>query len=637
MSPPPSQTPSPASTAANCVTLGVAAGAAEVVIRFFTGPGVVPTDQLILSLAANTGCLGLASLACGLLVYGVLHVATAFRLTDQSRVAAQAAGAATAATLAAVLVATGGLGLAERTVLLTPVAAASALLAAGSIRRNHKPRGIISPRARVAVLFAWAGCLGVTLSAAASTRSDLRDWLQVADKPVPPPDSPNVVVIVPDTLRYDRVGVDGGRKLTPNIDTLAESSIVYTNALSTAPWTLPTHASLFTGLYPSEHGVNWGHYKLNDGPRTLAEIFQSQGYDTYAISNNRLLKADNGFARGFDSFIELSEHRRISKWRFALRCGLLRLIAETIGIERFAGVDAGAAWTNWMLASQIQRSHERGRPFFTFVNYYEAHDPYEPPAPYLEAYLTPAQQAAARRMVQSREDLCAQACGVPDVLSDGEIKLLEALYDAEVAYQDAMIGRFLETLRRVGEFDNTWIVVMSDHGELFGEGGLVFHTAGWHYKLLHIPLIVHPPGGVEPTRVAAPVQPVDVFATLVNAAGASLPPGVTRAVPLPWQPSNTPRRRVCYAETHGASIAGLWVAQARDMQVDLSKWLEWVTSVYADGYLLEIENDRPTSLYHVAVDPNAENNVIDEQAEVARSLWSEYQRFRNRNVPGENS
>ena len=638
MNPPPKRTPSSVVTAANCVALGVAGGAAEIVVRFFSSHDPVPSGQLVLGLIANTAVLGTASLGFGLVVHAVVHLAATCSSQYRASLAARASGAAAAAAVVVIVVVTDSLGLADGSAMLTPVAAASALFASGvTNRRGGAPTTILSPRGKVAVLCAWAGCLGVTWSAAASTRTDIQSWLQVEDKPAPPPDSPNVIIVVPDTLRFDRVGVYGESKLTPNIDALADSSIVYTNALSTAPWTLPTHASLFTGLYPSGHGVSWGNFKLGDEPTTLAEIFQRQGYDTYAVSNNLLLKAENGFARGFDSFIELSTHPKVAKWRFALRCGMLRMLAETIGIERFAGVDSGAAWTNWMLAKQIQRSHERKRPFFTFVNYYEAHDPYLPPSPYLEAYLTPEQQRAAKHLVQSRNDLCAHACGVRGVLSEEEIELLAALYDAEVAYQDAMIGKLVDTLRRSGEFDNTWLVILSDHGELFGEGGMVFHTAGWHYQLLHVPLIVRPPGGVAPTRIDAPVQPVDVFATLVNAAGAEMPQGVHHAIPLPWQPSDAPRRRVSFAETHGASLGGLWTAQNRDMQTDLSRWLKWVTSVYADGYLLEIEGDKPTSLYHVAVDPSAENNLIDERADLVRSLLDEYHRFRNRNMPGENS
>jgi len=637
MSAPPNRTPSLATTAANCVTLGVATGAAEIVVRFFSSHEPVPSGQLALGLIANAAVLGVASLGFGLIVHAVLYLAAACTSQYGTTLAARASGAAATAAFVAIVLATDTLGLADGLTMLTPVAAASTLFAAGAtIRRPSASRTILSPRARVAMLLGWAGCVGVTLSAAASTRTDMQAWLQVDDKSVPPPGSPNVVVVVPDTLRFDRVGVYGDSNLTPNIDALAESSIVYTNALSTAPWTLPAHASLFTGLYPSAHGVNWGNFNLGDGPTTLAEIFRQQGYDTYAVSNNLLLNAENGFARGFDSFIELSMHPKVAKWRFALRSGILRILAGAIGIERFAGVDSGAAWTNWMLAQQIQRSHERKRPFFTFVNYYEVHDPYLPPSPYLEAILTPEQQRAAKHMVQSRDDLCAQACGVRGVLSKEEIKLLATLYDAEVAYQDAMIGRLVAILRQAEEFDNTWFVILSDHGELFGEAGMVFHTAGWHYQLLHVPLIVHPPGGTTQTRVDAPVQPVDLFATLVNVAGAPMPQGVHHAVPLPWRPSDTSRRRVCFAETHGASLGGLWTAQNRSMRTDLSHWLKWVTSVYTDGYLLEIEGENPASLYHVAVDPNAEHNLIGKRADLVRSLMDEYHQFRNRNLPGDN-
>jgi arylsulfatase A-like enzyme len=437
-----------------------------------------------------------------------------------------------------------------------------------------------------------------------------------------------------DTLRWDRVGTYAGSNLTPNLDRLAQSSIIYEQAMSTAPWTLPTHASLFTGLFPQEHGVSWGHYRLEDDPPVLAELLKDRGYHTFAVSNNWLLSGENGFARGFDLFLETATDPLVSGWRLALRCAGPRRFSRWLGMPEEMGTDAGSAWTNWMVERHLKAAEVRDRPFLMFVNYFEPHDPYLPPPPFLLTHLTPEQRATYRRFRQNEQDLCAHACGLTDTFTKEQVNLMEALYDAEVAYQDAMVGKLLETLDDADLLDRSWLVITSDHGELFGEAGLVFHTASAHYQLLHVPLIVRPPGGVAATRVAAPVQPVDVFATLVEAAGAAVPAQVRRAFRLPLSGDEPAERSLCVSQTFGASVAGLSVAQYRNMQFDLTKWMRWVTSLCADGYLLELDETGPRGLYNVGSDPAMEHNVSDEHPEVVKSLMLEHRRWATRTDEG---
>lgn len=424
-------------------------------------------------------------------------------------------------------------------------------------------------------------------------------------------DAPNILLVVIDTLRADRVGVHNGKTLTPNLDRLAESSVVFTDAISTAPWTLPSHASLFTGLYPDKHGVSWGHYKLESGPATLAELLLRRGYETFGVSNNWLLSRRNGFDRGFDDWVETSNDAWIAQWRLALQCGAVRLAARAVGLAADAGFDAGSAWTNWLLRKRMTRGGDRGRPFFAFVNYFEPHDPYYPPPRFAAATMTDSQRAAAARIPQSYELLAEQACGSADVYSADQIKLLSKLYDAEVAYQDEAVGGLLSRLKASGLFENTWIVVMADHGELFGEQGMLYHTAGSNYELLHVPLIVRPPGGARARRSDVAAQPVDVFATLASAGGAALPSGVRHAHRLPLNANDSFPRQYAVALTHGASIAGLSIAQRHNMQADYTRWMTWVTSVCGDGKLLELTRAGPRGFYDIHDDPAMNENLID--------------------------
>lgn len=627
-----------ASRAGDLIVLACAAGAAEVTIRFFLARETVPTTQLVLAMLADAALLGSLSLGVGALAFALFAAAGRVAPARRSSLATHAPGVTTAAAVAVMLWATDAFGLAGGSVAASSAAASAALLFAGNLaRRTPSPRRpICSPRAKLLFAVAWGFCVLSTLGVARATYGEMTSWAFHRNDRMARAGSPNVVLIVLDTLRADRVGVYGGGKLTPNLDRLAESSLTYTQAISTAPWTLPTHASLFTGLYPDEHGVNWGHYKLSDEPPTLAELYDRQGYDTFALSNNFLLDADNGFDRGFGSFLELHKDSKTSVWRFALTCGALHWIGGQFDLGRFAGLDAGSARTNFLLDMQFRQSAADHRPFFTFVNYFEVHDPYLPPMPYLKRWLTPEQQQRAARLHQKQSDLCKEACGLSDTLSDDNVELLSALYDAEVAYQDAMVGDLVDKMRARGLLENTWLIVTSDHGELFGEGGQVFHTAGANWNLLHVPLFVRPPGGVRSQRIDQLVQPVDIFARLVDVAGAHRP-AADRALALPLSENAEPAREACIAETHGASIPALYFSQAADLQHDLSNWLTWITSVYADGYLLELHNEVPAALYDVRADPRAEKNVLEEHGDVARSLMEKLRRHRGRQASGENS
>jgi arylsulfatase A-like enzyme len=384
------------------------------------------------------------------------------------------------------------------------------------------------------------------------------------------------------------------------------------------------HASLFTGLYPEAHGVNWAHYALDDRAPVLAELVQQQGYDTFAISNNWLLNEANGFARGFHAFIETSKDPLLSQWRFALRCAAPRTLVESLGLTADVGFDAGSTLTNWLMRKRLAAQAQSGRPFLAFVNYFEPHDPYLPLKRFRTRFLTAQEQRTARKITQSETLLAAQACGLPGILTDARIALLSKLYDAEVAYQDEMIGELVEVLKHHALLDDTWLIVMSDHGELFGEWGMVYHTAGAHYRLLHIPLIVRPPGGVSGRRIDALVQPVDVFVTLLEIAGARLPSPARGAYRLPLHEDAPAERTICIAQTHAASIAGLSISQRLDQGADLAHWLTWLTSVCTDAYLLELDSEGPHGLYAIGSDPEMSRNLINQETEVANTILGQF-------------
>jgi len=294
------------------LVLAVVVAVAEAMLRWRMSTDTIDAPQLALAVFGNVAALG----TLAVLVAGIVLAAgwLAGRMIPSLRSGTRDyASCIVLGIVVSILVfQTGGLGLdrglpdADIVAMYALLLGAVTVLCVGHTRRSTKRP--LSNFAKGTVVTVWLLCVAATGVAAVKTNNHIAEWTRDTTSSDTPSDDPppNIVLVVLDTLRADRVGVYGHHKrdLTPNLDRLAESSIVYTNALSNAPWTLPTHASLFTGLYPDTHGVSWGHYELDDSWPVLSELLKDRGYDTFAISNNVLLSSENGFARGYDSFIE---------------------------------------------------------------------------------------------------------------------------------------------------------------------------------------------------------------------------------------------------------------------------------------------------------------------------------------------
>ena len=333
---------------------------------------------------------------------------------------------------------------------------------------------------------------------------------------------PNVLLVVIDTGRADRFSFNGyTRQTTPEIAILASEGTVYEQARSPAPWTLPAHASLFTGLHPSAHGADSGHLKLDDRHRTLAEAFRAAGYRTQAYAANPWVGRQYGLDRGFDGYEEL--------WK------------GTPAGEQDAGasrVNARVArWLEWRRSTAAARE----QPFFLFINYIEAHLPYDPPEPERSRMLSPGTDPLAverlRRFRHPEEVKYVLGLGG---LQPGDLKVLSDLYNGEIAYVDRRVGEVARMLKQDGLLDDTVVVVTSDHGEAIGDHGFLDHKMNLYEELLRVPLVLRYPRAVPAgKRIREPVMLQDLFPTLLALAGidpggkgAPGSPG-SEAVPLP--------------------------------------------------------------------------------------------------------
>ncbi len=330
---------------------------------------------------------------------------------------------------------------------------------------------------------------------------------------------PNVVLIVLDTARADRMSHAGYARLTsPHVDALARDGVVYSQAHSVAPWTLPSHASMFTGLLPGEHGATWRAFDGGaDVPletvleravelpsqRHLARRLSARGYTCLGFSTNAWVSRRTGFADGFDAFYEV--WRTIEpNWRLAWR----RWRAAS-DLERGDAGDTLAAF-----GGHLERHGMPPEPFFLFFNFIDPHFPYAPPSPWRGAFSQ--DRDLGERLASFEFSEMSMVAGVRPV----DLAALKPFYDAEISYVDAAVGHLSAWLQDAGLYDETLIAVTSDHGEHLGEGGRFGHQFSVEEALLRVPLVIKYPGGEQAGTVIDDPRAsnLDVYATMLAAA-----------------------------------------------------------------------------------------------------------------------
>lgn len=306
-----------------------------------------------------------------------------------------------------------------------------------------------------------------------------------------PASLPNVVMIVVDTLRADRLGAYGSALgLTPFLDGLAKRGTLFRNAYATSSWTPPSVASLFTSRYPRQHRVSTGYRKLADEEVTLAEKLLAQRYATAGFSANLRLTTKLGYSQGFEHWV------RHSKLRDKPRGKLLR--------------EGGLKWLD------DRDSTSRQAPFFLYLQYMEPHAPYQPPETFRNKFARPADESES----SSANDKLLLLM-LSDI-SDHEGYLLESLYNAEVAAVDAEIELLFAGLERRGLLENTIVLVTADHGEEFRDHGSFSHGTSLYNELVRVPLILLAPGFEAGHAVDENVSLIDIAPTILDLLG--LPP-----------------------------------------------------------------------------------------------------------------
>ncbi|MFO0892525.1 MAG: sulfatase [Isosphaeraceae bacterium] len=399
----------------------------------------------------------------------------------------------------------------------------------------------------------------------AAATSGLRSWAEYRKRSQLPPPSRsarNILLVVWDTVRARNLGVYGhARKTTPNLERLAARGVRFRHAYSTAPWTLPSHASLFTGRWPHELSAGWKTALDSEYP-TIAEALTDVGYDTAGfVANLDYCGSETGLARGFTHY----EDYPLTPWEvFSRYTGLGRRI-DQISIAMIADLLTGGRLGGGRPIVPLSREHakgaadidrsfldwlswqrNRGRPFFAFLNYNDAHTPYKIPDDGAAGFgVQPA--SWHDRLVLHQWNMLDKTKLPYDV-----IQMANDLYDDAIAYLDRRLGLLLNELERRGVAEDTIVIVTSDHGEHLGDHLLFFHGCSLYRQAVEVPLVIADPRGESPGRVVdVPVSLRDLPATIAGLLG------IDRATAFP-----------------GRSLARFWAPAAESLPASESILME---------------------------------------------------------------
>lgn len=448
-------------------------------------------------------------------------------------------------------------------------------------------------------------------------------------------ESPNVLFIVMDT---SRAKIAFNREVMPTVASIADEGATFKNAFTTAPWSLPSHASIFTGQYSSHHNTHAGSTQFNPDVPPLAEVFAQQGYETHAISNNIWISPEFGFDRGFQTFQKGwqlveggADIGRISKEQAAatdqaraIADELLRVDApKTIINTLFAlfarkRYDSGAWLTNKRLFRWLQ-SRDESQPFFAFLNYLEPHLPYDPPGDAIKRIA--GNEADLEEIRSVPQDAWGYLTGDVE-LSDQDFNHLRTLYAAELSYLDRRLKSVYNRLDSLGILDETIIIITGDHGENIGDHGLMDHQYCLYDTLLHVPLIIRYPPEFEAGReYKRLVELRDIYPSLIDLCNISKPLHDTQA-----------HQHVLHDDDR-EYVLGEYLTPQPSMETLESRFGTLsekvrihdraLASIRTQEWKLIIGSDGSQSLYDLRDDPHEQQDVYEQYEEIANELRNE--------------
>jgi arylsulfatase A-like enzyme len=487
--------------AAAGLAAGVAEVAALVVLKLTSGRYLFVARQVVWWTPA---VLALLALLTGLMVWGV------GRLWARIRLPGVYAGLVTGAAFVSPLL------------VFHPRLHGGAvlLLAAGIGVQTGRVLGprlgrAIRPGRRAALALAGA----VALLAVGAGVAERRLRLAGAEAGAPRADLPNVLLIVLDTVRAADLGLHGFElPTTPFLEELAARGVAFETAVSPSSWTLPSHASMFTGRWPSELRANW-HDPLRSSRLSIAEVLRAAGYRTGGfVGNVTYTSFETGLGQGFETYedrrLKLGELvHAVALGRYTIEAERTRnLLGERWLLDRNTAAELRARFVGWV------DEGPRDRPFFGFLNLYDAHLPYDPADRHRGMFGSDTRPSRGTRLHRFLQGMGPLRPRDSTWLREARLR-----YDEAIATMDAEIRGLLDDLAARGLLENTVVIVTSDHGELFGEMGLIGHGNSLHINTIRVPLVMAGPGRPAGVRVDRPVSLRDLAATIADLANVPAP------------------------------------------------------------------------------------------------------------------
>lgn len=443
---------------------------------------------------------------------------------------------------------------------------------------------------------------------------------------------PNVVFVVMDTAR---VANATDPRVMPNLNAIAEAGTTFSNAFATAPWTLPSHASMFTGQYTADHGADADTKSFEPTVPTLAERLRSSGYETVAISNNTWVSPEFGFDDGFEAFrvawevleggtdlstISKSETGFVDRTRAV--CGELldkgghRTLVNAL-YTRFVRrlYDDGAWMTNYRIGRWLETQRGPDRPFFLFVNYLEPHLKYDPPRRFRERFAPDESDPGS-----VNQDAWSYIADLTE-MSSREFETLEGLYNAELNYLDHRIGRLCDRLEKEELLEDTLLVLVGDHGENIGDHGLMDHQYSLYDTLLHVPLVLRYPERIDAGKAVRDlVELRDLYPTVLDLAGVSIPADETVSQHS-ILPENDGSRDHVIAEylTPQPSMDAL-ERTLGTLPPSVNRYDRALRSIRTDEWKLIEASDGDHELYRIDDDPDETTDLATDHEEVRDRL-----------------
>ncbi len=407
---------------------------------------------------------------------------------------------------------------------------------------------------------------------------------------------PHCLVVVMSGVRADHTGPGGGpRATTPALDALAATGAWFGSAITVSASPISAHASIQTGLHPSEHNVTPDHPVMVAQLETLAEKLKSAGYTTAAFNTDAAMGRGNGFAQGFDTFEEI--------------------LPDENGLPEGGAAAAEERFKSWL---EARGGAAASSPFFAYVTLITPRLPFSPPAEYQNKFMDTVvaiqrQEKLAQLWIPFARQFTLGLAG----LTEDERAVLTSLYDAEIAYTDYRLGRLIDLLRQHQLLDSTLVVVTSDTGEDLGQHGAYADTMNLHDSIVRVPLAVSLPGRIKAAeRIAAQVQPTDLMKLIltVTAAPASAPPAEVSAATLMGS------RPAAFAEARIDPAAMRTYQEAAPPGTDLSFLQRNLLMARTQDYKYVVTSQQNAALFDLKADPGETASVLASRPQVLSDL-----------------